>query len=387
MHDPMRWALPLYRAFGIQVRVHLLFFLVTIPMCLRQIGELKEMVWWGDVFMLSVGLVFLSVLLHEYGHAFSARWVGGSANEILLWPLGGLAYVDVPHTPRHNAIVTACGPAVNLVLVAACSLLLLLGGFSPVKALNPFKTPYIAETYSLENGRTYSTGYRHYLYKPGTAELVGVGIQWEGHNMDFVAGGQGAEAAERAVLPAWAVWTWRFLWINWWLFLFNMLIPAYPMDCGRLVHSFVWARTDYRRATVVCCYVGYGVAAVMLALTIGLNEPTLGFLALFIGMTCYQTLRQELETERGPFGYDFSQGYTSLERDDPPPVVRRRKNFVRRWLDARKARKLQQEQEQVSRDDQRMDDLLDKIAKSGKNSLTDEERRFMERVSARYRNK
>ncbi len=387
MHDPMSWAVPLYRAFGIQVRVHLLFFLITIPMCLRQIAEFKESVWWFDIFMLTTGLVFVSVLLHEYGHAFSARWVGGSASDILLWPLGGLAYVDVPHTPRHNAIVTACGPAVNVVIVLVCSLAMLAGGFSPAKALNPFQSPYAAVTYNLQDGRTYSTSYRHFLYKPGTAELVGIGTQIDDRKIDYPTGIGPVDQAERAVLPTAIVWTWRLLWINWWLFLFNMLIPAYPMDCGRLVHAFLWARTDYRRATVLCCYIGYGVAAVMLAITIGTNEFILGGLAFFIAITCYQTLRAETESERGAFGYDFSQGYTSLERDDPPPPRRKRKNFVRRWLDARKARKLHQEQEQVTRDDQRMDDLLGKIATSGKNSLTDEERRFMERVSARYRNK
>lgn len=383
MHDPMSWSVPLYRAFGILVRVHLLFFLITIPMCFRQIAEFKDAVWWFDIFMVTVGLVFLSVLLHEYGHAFAARWVGGSASEILLWPLGGLAYVDVPHTPRQNAIVTACGPAVNLVLVALCSAALLAGGYSPAKALNPFKNPYTADTYSFD-GRTYSTGYHHFLYKPGTAELAGVAFHLEGQKVDLNLTG---EPVERALLPAWAVWAWRLCWINWWLFLFNMLLPGYPMDCGRLLHAFVWARTDYRRATVVACYVGYGTAAVLIAVAIGTNEAIFGFLALLIGLTCFQTLRSEVESERGAFGYDFSQGYTSLERDDPPPPRRKRKNVFRRWLDARKARKLQQEQEQVTKDDARMDALLDKIARSGKGSLTDEERRFMERVSARYRNK
>jgi Zn-dependent protease len=385
MHDPMKWALPLYRAFGIQVRVHILF-LVTIALCFRQISELKGTIWWFDVFMITTGLVFLSVLLHEYGHSFSARWVGGDSNEILLWPLGGLAYVEVPHTPRHNAIVTICGPLVNVAIVGVCSLALLAGGFSPAKALNPFKTPYTADTYNLNDGRTYSTGYRHFLYKPGTAEQVGIGIQLDEQKFDLVAGGP-TEQAERALLPAWSVWAWRLCWINWWLFLFNMLIPAYPMDCGRLLHAYLWSRTDYRQATITCCYVGYGVAVILLIVTIVTNEFILGGLALFIGMTCYMTLRTEMETERGAFGYDFSQGYTSLERDDPPPPRPRRKNFVRRWLDARKAKKMHREQEQKLQDDQRMDQLLEKIARAGKNSLTDEERRFMERVSARYRNK
>lgn len=386
MHDPMKWALPLYRAFGIQVRIHLLFFLITIPMCLRLIAETKGVIWWFDIFMITTGLVFLSVLLHEYGHSFSARWVGGESSEILLWPLGGLAFVEVPHTPRHHAIVTICGPAVNAALCLLCSLALVAGGYSPLKSLNPFNSPYGTETHNFQDGRTYSSEYRYFIYKAGTAEPVGIGIQSGDQKVDFAV----AEGGERAVLPAWAIWAWRLCWINWWLFLFNMLIPAYPMDCGRLLHSYLWTRTDYSRATIICCYVGYAVAAVMLGLTIATNEAILGGLALFIGISCYAALQKEKETERGAFGYDFSQGYTSLERDNPtdPPLHRpKRKGFLKSWLDARKAKKIHREQTQRIEDDQRMDSLLEKINRQGKQSLTDEERRFMERVSARYRNK
>ena len=60
------------------------------------------------------GLLFLSILLHEFGHCFAARSVDGDATEVLLWPLGGLAYCDVPHTPRANLITALGGPAVNL---------------------------------------------------------------------------------------------------------------------------------------------------------------------------------------------------------------------------------------------------------------------------------
>jgi Zn-dependent protease len=375
MHDPMKWALPLYRAFGIQVRVHLLFFLITIPMCLRLISESKGSIWWFDIFMITTGLVFFSVLLHEYGHSFSARWVGGDSSEILLWPLGGLAYVEVPHTPRHWAIVTACGPAVNVVLVFLCSIVLLGGGYSPVQALNPLRNPYTTPAYKLGDGRVHTSEYGARYYEPGNTEPVP-------RPQDVVA----PERLERAVLPLWAVWAWRFCWINSGLFLFNVLIPAYPMDGGRLLHAYIWHRSDYRRATIICCYVGYGVAALLLAITILTNEFILGGLALFIGMSCYMQLRQEMETEQGAFGYDFSQGYTSLERDDPPPRAKR-PGPIKRWMDARKAKKIQAEQAAVARDDERMDQLLDKIAKSGKQSLTDEERRFMERVSARYRNR
>ena len=75
------------------------------------------------------GLLFLSILLHEFGHCFAARSVDGDATEMLLWPLGGLAYCDVPHTPRANLITALGGPAVNLALCV------LAGGALPVRRL------------------------------------------------------------------------------------------------------------------------------------------------------------------------------------------------------------------------------------------------------------
>src|SRR5262249_33878807 len=78
---------------------------------------------WIDAALI-VLFLFISVLFHEFGHCFAARWVNGDASEVLLWPLGGLAYVDVPNTPRANLVVAAAGPAVNLGLCVVSALAL-----------------------------------------------------------------------------------------------------------------------------------------------------------------------------------------------------------------------------------------------------------------------
>jgi hypothetical protein len=95
--------------------------------------------------------------------------------------------------------------------------------------------------------------------------------------------------------------------------------------------------------------------------------------------------RLEME-DTGPFGYDFSAGYTSLEKDEEPPPRPRRVGWFKRWRQARTLKRLQRENEERARDEERMDQILEKIARSGKESLTDEERRFLERMSARRRN-
>src|SRR5271165_5735189 len=85
-------SVPFFSAFGIRVRVHsALLFLIACELILN----------WTPGYdlpakLISMAVLFAVILLHEYGHCIAARWVGGSASEILLWPLGGLAYPDVP---------------------------------------------------------------------------------------------------------------------------------------------------------------------------------------------------------------------------------------------------------------------------------------------------
>src|ERR1043165_6411558 len=90
MRDPFSWSFPVARLFGITVRVHILFPLVVIGLVLREAARSAGYPGtWIDASML-MALLFLVVLLHEFGHCFVARSVGGEATEVLLWPLGGL---------------------------------------------------------------------------------------------------------------------------------------------------------------------------------------------------------------------------------------------------------------------------------------------------------
>ena len=111
-------------------------------------------------------------------------------------------------------------------------------------------------------------------------------------------------------------------------------------------------------------------------------------LAAFIYFSCRnQWIILETGGEEGLFGYDFSQGYTSLERDQPAPAAPPKPGWLERWRQKRAARKLQREMERREAEERRMDELLEKISSQGMTALTDEERRFMKRVSDRYRNR
>ncbi len=124
--------------------------------------------------------LFLSVLLHEFGHALAARAVGGESDEILLWPLGGLAFLRHPGDLKDDLKVVLAGPAVHIPIALAC-----VGG--AVALGEPFSFDYFLPYW--EN--LPSTYWAFILVSIAKIQMV--------------------------------------------LFLFNMFVPAYPLDSGRIV--------------------------------------------------------------------------------------------------------------------------------------------------------
>jgi Zn-dependent protease len=397
MRDPMNWAVRVFTAYGIPVKIHLFFFLFTLGMFLRQVTEKAAPVTTLDIFLFTIVVLFGIILVHEFGHCFAARFVGGEANEILIWPLGGLAMVEVPHAAKPTFIVAAGGPAVNVLICVLCTAGLAAGQFFP--NVNPISDPYLSEMHNFGNGRTYTGEYGLKLYKADTGEpastkeaiekaLIESGVLFFRAKMPpeynaKLAEDYASKGFERALAPGWAVWLNRIFWMSWILFLFN-LIPAFPLDGGQMLQAAVWGRTDFRRGVVVACYSGFVVAVLFLIVSIWKNEALFMGLALFMLYMSSWKLMQ-LETDEGPFGYDFSAGYTSLEKDDEPPLPPRQPSALARWWQSRKDRKQQQAAAQRAVDEERKELLLEKIAQSGMGSLTSEERRFLEQFSSKYR--
>lgn len=98
---------------GIDVFLHWSWFLVAVYEIQARSGRYSSVTWN----VLEYLALFLIVLLHEFGHALACRQVGGTANRIVLWPLGGVAYVDPPPRPGATLWSIAAGPLVNVVLV------------------------------------------------------------------------------------------------------------------------------------------------------------------------------------------------------------------------------------------------------------------------------
>ena len=103
----------LFRFSGIDVFLHWSWFFVALYEIQSRAGSYSSVTWN----VLEYLALFLIVLLHEFGHALACRQVGGRADRIVLWPLGGVAYVDPPPRPGATLWSIAAGPLVNVALI------------------------------------------------------------------------------------------------------------------------------------------------------------------------------------------------------------------------------------------------------------------------------
>ncbi len=109
----------LFRVAGIDLFLHWSWFLVAYYEINQRAGYYSSMTWNVLEYLALFGIV----LLHEMGHSLACRQVGGQANQIVLWPLGGVAYVQPPQRPGATLWSIAAGPLVNVVLIPVFILL------------------------------------------------------------------------------------------------------------------------------------------------------------------------------------------------------------------------------------------------------------------------
>ena len=113
---------PLFRVAGIQVYLHWSWLLVAYFEIVNRVNRYQSMTWNVIEYL----ALFAIVLLHEFGHALACRQVGGEANRIMLWPLGGVAFVQPPPRPGAFLWSIAAGPLVNVILVPVTVLALVI---------------------------------------------------------------------------------------------------------------------------------------------------------------------------------------------------------------------------------------------------------------------
>lgn len=326
--NPLNWSLRLGQAFGIRIRVHLLFFLMVIILLARAFSN-------GSFGFSAVIIVFLFwiVLIHEFGHCFGARYVGGDAEEILMWPLGGLATVNPPMKARAHFITTAAGPLVNVIFCVLTALVVLVvSGSTRSIPLNPF-----------------------HLFVVSSISVT----RWS--------------------MLDWLVVFWS---VNYMLLLFNLL-PTYPMDGGRLLQAILWRYQGYQRSMMTATLVGM-IGAVAFGL-VGLiqEELLLVCIAVFGYITCMQQ-RQMLRSgafEAGnEWGYDFSKGYGAF---DEAQQAERKPSWLQRRHADKQARKEQRERERQLALEREIDHILEKVHENGVQSLTAREKKLLESETQR----
>lgn len=221
----MSWSFSIARVAGIDVRIHATFFLLLAVFGYIGYGDGGVAAAW--TMMAFILLLFGCVLLHEFGHALAARCFGIRTPDITLLPIGGLARLErMPRQPWQELVVALAGPAVNVVIAAG--LFLVLGNITNWGELL----------------RPEATGPKQVLL--------------------------------------------QLMVVNIWLVVFN-LIPAFPMDGGRVLRALLAMRFSYTRATQVATWVGQGLAVVFALYGI-INGQ---FLLLLIAVFVFMGARQE----------------------------------------------------------------------------------------------
>ena len=123
MPSAQRGSIRLFRFAGIDLFLHWSWFLLAVYEINGRRGSYSSVTWN----VLEYLAVFLIIMLHEFGHALACRQVGGTANQIVLWPLGGVAYVDPPPRPGATLWSIAAGPLVNVAFVPLLWVVIVVG--------------------------------------------------------------------------------------------------------------------------------------------------------------------------------------------------------------------------------------------------------------------
>jgi membrane-associated protease RseP (regulator of RpoE activity) len=176
--------------------------------------------------------------------------------------------------------------------------------------------------------------------------------------------------------------------VNWFLLLVNLL-PVHPLDGGRLLQVLLSARFGGEMAAQICIRVALVVGSAMFFGALMYESVWVMAVGSFILLQNVLEMQQRHERhayDDSFMGYDFSQGYTSLEREESP-AARKRPGLLERWRAQRRLKRELRLREEEQEAALQMDALLAKVHKEGIEALTDAERRMLDRMSARFRNR
>jgi len=203
----MSWSVRIARIKGINIRLHITFLFIVVLFGIQYWG-MEAGGWRGALYGVAyVLLLFACVVLHELGHSLVAQRFGVRVRDITLWPIGGVARMEeIPRQPWQELLMSIAGPAVNFVI--AIGLAVLVSLLFGARALGDLISP---------------------------SKLMGA-----------------------LTLPSLLL---SLLMTNLGLGLFN-LIPAFPMDGGRVLRALLALALDYVQATRIAVAIGQGIALI-----------------------------------------------------------------------------------------------------------------------------
>lgn len=267
----MRWSWQIAKVAGIPVRIHATFALLVAWIFFGILAGGQEIGAAVSAALL-IFAIFGCIVLHEFGHALTARRYGIRTRDITLLPIGGVARLErIPDRPLHEFLVALAGPAVTMVI--AVLLFAVLGAFQPALAnrvlsyMNPI---------------------------------------WNVFTQAPPVEGPGGFVAE------------LFL-VNVMILLFN-LIPAFPMDGGRVLRAVLATRLDYVTATQIAAAVGQMIAVVFAVVGIMSHSLLLPLVALFVFLAAGQesSMAQMRTAFAGvPVSRAMVREFHTLREDDP----------------------------------------------------------------------
>jgi stage IV sporulation protein FB len=339
LENPLSWSFSIARIAAIDVRVHFVFLLFVAVMLLRSLfgaADRGQLVPLGFlVTALTMACLFAIVLAHEFGHALACRWKGGEANEILMWPLGGLAYCRPRPRWQDHMITVVGGPMVNVVICV------IAGGF----------------LFAI-------TGVSFGIAVPNPLNLFG-GL--------FVPFGEGGE---RQIMDSWSLLTLYVVnALSFLLLLFNLL-PIFPLDGGRIVQAGLWPRWGYMGSMRFAVRTGVIGSVALLVFGLVMSQYMLAGIALFGAITCWLTHRQ-LTFMREMAGVESDEYAMSLAGDEEAEQTTQKPS----WREKREQKRMEREQAEAVE----VDRILKKIAESGMGSLSRREKSLLERFSQKKR--
>jgi len=346
------WSVSIGRWSGICVRVHLFFFLFaafTFYLGWQANREFGGTSYTGMA-ILSLTILAGSVLLHVLAHCHMALRLGVNVNQILLGPVGELSPIRRVDNSAQELAITSAGPVANAFISLCC-----LPGLIFV--------------------------------------LRGDQAQWIGLLLPFQPTGVYEGILLTRLLKL-------VFWINWLLFLSNV-IPAFPLDGGRILRALllllipeVRVSVATRRVARVAQAVAFGM--VVVACVFRESEPpgstSTWFAFVILGICLFFAAQHEVDqsteddAEEDLVAYDFSKDFSSQdERVEPTATVQT--GMITRWLTKRRELREQKQCYQETDDERRVDEVLARLHEGGMSSLSAADRRLLSRVSERYRNR